>query len=64
MPFSWARPEEKSCPVASVVGLMVTVTFFWECTHAPLVRIRANPAFHDLIQRDKSSWTWCFHLHG
>ena len=26
---------------------------FWECPHSPLVQIRENPEFHDLIQRDK-----------
>ena len=25
---------------------------FWECPHPPLVQIRENPEFHDLIQRD------------
>ena len=37
---------------------------FWECTHPPLVQIRENPKFHDLIQRDKSIWPRCLLWHG
>ena len=28
---------------------------FWECTFSPLVEIRENPEFHDLMRMDKSS---------
>ena len=27
---------------------------FWECTFPPLVEIRENPEFHDLMEMDKS----------
>ena len=27
--------------------------FFWECTYAPLVEIRENPEFLDLMRMDK-----------
>ena len=37
---------------------------FWECTHTPLVQIRENPEFHDLIQRDKRTWPRCLLWHG
>ena len=26
---------------------------FWECTYPPLVEIRENPEFHDLMRMDK-----------
>ena len=50
MPFSWAGHRRNRA-----------LSLLW---HAPLVQIRANPALHGLIQRDKSSWLWCFHLHN
>ena len=28
---------------------------FWECTFPPLVEIRENPEFHDLMRMDKAS---------
>ena len=28
---------------------------FWECTFPPLVEIRENPEFHDLMRMDKGS---------
>ena len=37
---------------------------FWECSHPPLVQIRENPEFHDLIQRNKRTWPRCLHWHG
>ena len=37
---------------------------FWECPHPPLVQIRENPEFHDLIQMDKRTWPRCLLWHG
>ena len=37
---------------------------FWECSHPPLVQIRENLEFHDLIQMDKRTWPWCLLWHG
>ena len=37
---------------------------FWECTFRPLVEIRENPEFHDLMGMDKGHWPWCLLWHG
>ena len=37
---------------------------FWECTFPPLVEIRENPEFHDLMRLDKTHWPWCLLWHG
>ena len=37
---------------------------FWECTFPPLVEIRENPEFHDLIRMDKEHWPRCLLWHG
>ena len=37
---------------------------FWECTFPPLVEIRENPEFHDLIRMDKAHWPRCLLWHG
>ena len=37
---------------------------FWECTFPPLVEIRENPEFHDLIRMDKVHWPRCLLWHG
>ena len=37
---------------------------FWECTFPPLVEIRENPEFHDLIRMDKGHWPPCLLWHG
>ena len=37
---------------------------FWECPHLPLVQIRENPEFHELVQRDKRTWPRCLLWHG
>ena len=36
---------------------------FGECPF-PLIEIRGNPEFHDLMEMDKSSWPWCLLWHG
>ena len=37
---------------------------FWECTFPPLVEIRENPEFHDLMGMDEAHWPWCLLWHG
>ena len=37
---------------------------FWECPYPPLVEIRENPEFHDLMRMDKSHWPRCLLWHG
>ena len=37
---------------------------FWECTFPPLVEIRENPEFHDLMIMDKAHWPRCLLWHG
>ena len=43
---------------------MVMVIYFWECTFPPLVEIRENPEFHDLIRMDEGHWPRCLLWHG
>ena len=37
---------------------------FWDCTFPPLVEIRENPEFHELMEMDKSCWPGCLLWHG
>ena len=37
---------------------------FWECTFPPLVEIRENPEFHDLMREEKAHWPRCLLWHG
>ena len=37
---------------------------FWECIFPPLVEIRENPEFHDLMRMDKGHWPRCLLWHG
>ena len=37
---------------------------FWECTFPPLVEIRENPEFHDLMRMDEGHWPQCLLWHG
>ena len=37
---------------------------FWECTFPPLVEIRENPEFHDLVRMDEGHWPRCLLWHG
>ena len=37
---------------------------FWDCTFPPLVEIRENPEFHELMEMDKSYWPRCLLWHG
>ena len=36
----------------------------WECTFPPLVEIRENPEFHDLMSTDEEHWPRCLLWHG
>ena len=37
---------------------------FWACPFPPLVEIRENPEFHDLMRMDKAHWPRCLLWHG
>ena len=37
---------------------------FWDCPFPPLVEIRENPEFHDLMRMDKAHWPRCLLWHG
>ena len=37
---------------------------FGDCTFPPLVEIRENPEFHDLMRMDKGHWPGCLLWHG
>ena len=37
---------------------------FWDCPLPPLVEIRENPEFHDLMSLDKANWPRCLLWHG
>ena len=37
---------------------------FWESSFPPLVEIRENPEFHDLMRLDKAHWPRCLLWHG
>ena len=37
---------------------------FWECTFPPLVEIRKNPEFHDLMRMGQGHWPRCLLWHG
>ena len=49
--------------VLSIFSLLVDGHIFWEYTFPPLVEIRENPEFHDLVELDKSSWPRCLLWH-
>ena len=36
----------------------------WDCPFPPLVEIRENPEFHDLMRLDKANWPRCLLWHG
>ena len=37
---------------------------FWDCPFPPLVEIRENHEFHDLVRMDKAHWPRCLLWHG
>ena len=50
--------------VGSVGLLTMLVIFFGDCPFPPLVEIRENPEFHDLMRLDKAHWPRCLLWHG
>ena len=52
----------------SLVGFVVVMVMmdicFGECPFPPLVEIRENPEFHELMEMDKSFWPRCLLWHG
>ena len=59
MDFFSVMPGEKSFRAASAAGLIEMDICFGNALTSPLIQIRENPEFHDLIQRDKSAWPRC-----
>ena len=55
---------DSSFLVGFVGPLIMMVNVFWECTFPPLVAIRENPEFHDLMRVDKTCWPRCLLWHG
>ena len=62
--FSWVGSGVSMFHVGSVVLQMAMVICFGECTFPPLVEIRENPEFHDLMSEDKVHWPRCLLWHG
>ena len=63
MVFSLRRLGGILLLVDSAVPQMVMVIFFG-CTFPPVVEIRENPEFHDLMRMDKGHWPRCLLWHG
>ena len=59
-----AVQRRKMFLVGFVVGEMVMVTFFLECTFLPLQQVRDLPEFATLLRRDRSRWPRCLLWHG
>ena len=62
--FAEARFEVSLSHAGFVVPRMVMVILFWECTFPPLVEIRENPEFHDLMRLGKAHWARCLLWRG
>ena len=58
MVFCWGRSKIVMFLVDFVV-VMIMMVLFWDCTFPPLVEIRENPEFHELMEMDKSCWHRC-----
>ena len=63
MDFSLVKPRENSFRAAFAVVLMV-IGICSGSVLTPLVQIRENNEFHNLIQPDESSWSRCLLWHG
>ena len=63
MVFSLVGSGSSLFLVGFVVPQMVMV-IFWECSFPPLVEIRENPEFHDLMREDGAHWPRCLLWHG
>ena len=64
MDFFSVMQGEKSFRAAFCGGFDGDGHPFWECTPLPVVQIRENSDFNDLIQRDKGSLPRCLLWHG
>ena len=64
MGFFLGRFRVRMCLVGSVGVVIMTVTFFSDCTFPPPVEIREHPELHDLMEMDKTSWSRCLLWHG
>ena len=62
--FCWGRSGIVMSLVGFVVVMIMMVICFWDCPFPPLVEIRENPEFHELMETDKSLWPWCLLWHG
>ena len=51
-----SRVKGQPVPCRFCGGLDNDGHLFWECTFPPLVEIRENPEFHDLMGMDKVHW--------
>ena len=60
----WGGFEVSLFPVGFVVLRMEKGTFLGRCTFPPLVDMRENQEFHDLIRMDKAHWPRCLLWHG
>ena len=58
------KPKRMMFLAASVVRLMVMVSFCWECQFHAKVRIREHPEFSSLMACDRRSWPRCLAWHG
>ena len=70
----WLEEFGMVCFLGGVRGQVVPCRFcgapdgdghlFWECTFPPLIEIRENPKFHDLMRMDKAHWPRCLLWHS
>ena len=60
--LSWARVQPVPCRFCGAPD--GDGHLFWECTFLPLVEIRENPEFHDLVRMDEAHWPRCLLWHG
>ena len=64
MVFCWGRSGLAMSLGGFVVVMIMMVIFFGDCPFPPLVEIRENPEFHELMEMDKSFWPRCLLWHG
>ena len=64
MGFSLVGSGSSLFHVGFVVPQMVMVIFLGDVPFPPLVEIRVNPEFHDLMRMDKGHWPRCLLRHG
>ena len=62
--FCWVGSGSSLFHVGSVGSPDGDGHLFWECTFPPLVEIRENPEFHDLMREHKAQWPRCLLWHG